>query len=270
MRKFLAVLVVLLIVVAAAATWLFTAGGYSLKGDSARDLQIVAPYEIRHPDASGQTLTLPQADGSSKEYWEPEYGYMIEPAKGTSGEGLAAPMPQHTVTDAQCTSQALGEVAPAPGSWAVPSLNDGSGSYAQGTFTDGFFASGFPSAPAGLRSLESAPLGSDGKPTVLAGHVNMDYPNDRLSSWGLLHYIDPCAHVYITDDQGVVREYQVSTITTVEQNRTESDPELWLDGGGVSVWLLTCAGAHVGDSGAGTTFTFPYTDNLKVGLTPVS
>lgn len=39
---------------------------------------------------------------------------MVESANDSSGESLAAPMPRHPVVGAQCTSQALGEVSPAP------------------------------------------------------------------------------------------------------------------------------------------------------------
>lgn len=162
----------------------------------------------------------------------------------------------------------------------VPSLSDGAGGVARGYFSTGLFSVGIPSAPGGLLSSLSAPLGSKGKASVLAGHVNLDYPDDRLSGWGLLHYVDRCAHVYITDEAGVTREYQVIVIDTIEQGLTETDPGLWGSaevtpdewakyGTDELVWLLTCSGAFVGDSGVGQTFTFPYTDNLLVGLVPI-
>lgn len=239
-----------------------------------KDGQVYAPYQLRHPDATGEVF---EQDG--QEYFEPVYGFMAEPVSGVGA--LATPQVKNlTPVPVQCTGEALGEVVPEPGSWVVPSLSDGAGGYATGYFTDGYFADGIPSAPGGLRSLLSAPLGTVGKASVLAGHVNMDFPDDRLSPWGLLHYIDRCAHVYITDGAGVTREYQVSVIDTIEQALTETDPSLWGSaevtpdewakyGTDELVWLLTCSGAFVGDSGVGQTFTFPYTDNLLVGLVPV-
>lgn len=238
------------------------------------DGQVYAPYQVRHPEASGEVF---QQDG--QEYFEPVYGFMAENVDPVAG--FSTPQVKNlTPVPVQCTGEALGEVKPEPGSWVVPSLSDGAGGYATGYFTDGYFADGIPSAPGGLLSLLSAPLGTAGKASVLAGHVNMDYPNNRLSPWGLLHYIDPCAHVYITDSNGVTREYQVIVIDTIKQGETASNPGLW---GSAELtpeewakydtdelaWLLSCSGAFVGDSGVGNTFLFPYTDNLRVGLVPV-
>lgn len=67
---------------------------------------------------------------------------------------------------------------------------------------------------------------------------------------------------------------------TIEQGLTETDARLWGSaevtpdewatyGTDELVWLLTCSGAFVGDSGVGQTFVFPYTDNLRVGLVPI-
>lgn len=133
-----------------------------------------------------------------------------------------------------------------------------------------------------MLSLKSAPLGTAGKPSILAGHVNLDYPNDRLALWGMLRHIDLCAYVYITDLHGTVREYKVVLIDAIEQDQTENDRQLWGDknsapdvfervGSDELVWLLTCSCAFIGDSGvgSGSTYTFPYTHNLKVGLTLV-
>ncbi|MGV3016878.1 hypothetical protein [Rothia sp. 88186D007BW] len=238
------------------------------------DGQVVAPYQVRHPDASGEVF---EQDG--QEYYEPAYGLMAEPVSGIGA--LGAPQVKNlTPTPVQCTGEALGEVVPEPGSWVVPSLSDGAGGVARGYFSTGLFSAGIPSAPGGLLSSLSAPLGTKGKASVLAGHVNLDYPDDRLSGWGLLHYVDRCAHVYITDEAGVTREYQVVIIDTIEQGLTETDAGLWGSaevtpdewakyGTDELVWLLTCSGAFVGDSGVGQTFTFPYTDNLRVGLVPV-
>ncbi|MDO4821265.1 MAG: hypothetical protein Q4A03_04410 [Rothia sp. (in: high G+C Gram-positive bacteria)] len=264
----LAALIVAVVAVVALAL------GAVLSGWKVADGQVVAPYQLRHPDASGEVF---EQDG--QEYFEPAYGLMAEPVSGVGALG-APPVLNLTPTPVQCTGEALGEVTPAPGSWVVPSLSDGAGGYATGYFTDGLFSDGIPSAPGGLLSALSAPLGTVGKASVLAGHVNMDYPDDRLSSWGLLHYIDVCAHVYITDGAGVTREYQVIVIDTIEQALTETDPGLWGSvevtpdvwaryGADELVWLLTCSGAFVGDSGVGNTFLFPYTDNLLVGLVPV-
>ncbi len=248
--------------------------GAVLSGWKVADGQVVAPYQLRHPDASGEVF---EQDG--QEYYEPAYGLMAEPVDGVGA--LAAPQVKNlTPTPVQCTGEALGEVRPEPGSWVVPSLSDGAGGVARGYFSTGLFSAGIPSAPGGLLSSLSALLGSKGKASVLAGHVNLDYPDDRLSGWGLLHYIDRCAHVYITDEAGVTREYQVIVIDTIEQALTETDPGLWGSaevtpdewakyGTDELVWLLTCSGAFVGDSGVGQTFTFPYTDNLRVGLVPV-
>lgn len=238
------------------------------------DGQVYAPYQVRHPEASGEVF---EQDG--QEYFEPVYGLMAEPVSGVGA--LAAPQVKNlTPVPVQCTGEALGEVVPESGSWVVPSLSDGAGGVATGYFTDGLFSDGIPSAPGGKRSVLSAPLGTKGKASVLAGHVNLDYPDDRLSGWGLLHYVDRCAHVYISDEAGVTREYQVIVIDTIEQALTETDPGLWGSaeatpdewakyGTDELVWLLTCSGSFVGDSGVGQTFTFPYTDNLRVGLVPV-
>lgn len=268
-RAVLAALLAALVLVVGTAL----AGGF-FSGWVIKDGQVYAPYQLRHPEASGEVF---EQDG--QEYFEPAYGLMAEPVDGVGALG-APPVKNLTPTPVQCTGEALGEVVPEPGSWVVPSLSDGAGGYATGYFTDGLFSDGIPSAPGGERSILSAPLGTVGKASVLAGHVNLDWPNDRLSSWGLLHYIDTCAHVYITDEAGVTREYQVIVIDTIEQGLTESDPSLW---GSAEVtpevwaqydtdelaWLLSCSGAFVGDSGEGNTFLFPYTDNLLVGLTPV-
>lgn len=51
---------------------------------------------------------------------------------------------------------------------------------------------------------------------------------------GVLHSIDKCAHVYITDLDGIVREYKVVLIDTIEQAQTESDRQVW----GIRVALL--------------------------------
>ncbi|WP_237236816.1 hypothetical protein [Rothia nasimurium] len=249
--------------------------GAVLSGWKVADGQVIAPYELRHLDASGEVF---EQDG--QEYFEPAYGLMAEPVDGVGALG-APPVLNLTPTPVQCTGEALGEVTPEPGSWAVPFLSDGAGEYAEGSFSTGLFSAGIPSAHGGLLSSLSAPLGSKGKVSVLAGHVNLDYPDDRLSGWGLLHYIDACAHVYITDEAGVTREYQVTVIDTIEQALTETDAGLWGSaevtpdewakyGTDELVWLLTCSGAFVGDSGVGNTFLFPYTDNLRVGLTPVA
>lgn len=253
-------------------TYLLGPGDWKVK-----DGQVYAPYELRHPEATGETFSW---EGGEETYYEPEYGFMAE-ATDPSAPFSTPQVKARTVEPAQCSDQALGQVIPAPGSWVVPSLSDGAGGMATGYFSTGAFSAGFPSAPAGLLSSLSAPLGTVGKASVLAGHVNMDYPNDRLSAWGLLHYIDPCAHVYITDEAGVTREYQVTVIDTIKQGATETDPGLWGSaetspeewaeyGAEELVWLLTCSGAFVGDSGAGNTFLFPYTDNLRVGLVPLT
>lgn len=271
-KKTLVCSVVLLVAVAVIMGALVL--GASSSGWKVADGQVVAPYQVRHPDASGEVF---EQDG--QEYYEPAYGLMAEPVSGIGA--LGAPQVKNlTPTPVQCTGEALGEVRPEPGSWAVPSLSDGAGGVARGYFSTGLFSAGIPSAPGELLSSLSAPLGTKGKASVLAGHVNLDYPDDRLSGWGLLHYIDRCAHVYITDEAGVTREYQVIVIDTIEQGLTETDPGLWGSaevtpdewakyGTDELVWLLTCSGAFVGDSGAGQTFTFPYTDNLRVGLVPV-
>lgn len=248
-------------------------GGF-FSGWVIKDGQVYAPYQIRHPGASGEVF---EQDG--QEYYEPAYGLMAENTDPTAAFSTPSVL-NLTPTPVQCTGEALGEVVPEPGSWVVPSLSDGAGGVAAGYFTDGYFADGIPSAPGGLLSALSAPLGTKGKASVLAGHVNMDFPDDRLSGWGLLHYIDACAHVYITDGAGVTREYQVAVIDTIEQGLTETDaglwgsaevtPEVWARyGTDELVWLLTCSGAFVGESGVGQTFVFPYTDNLLVGLVPV-
>lgn len=248
--------------------------GAFLSGWKIVDGQVYAPYELRHPDASGEVF---EQDG--QEYYEPAYGFMAENVDPIAG--FSTPQVKNlNPVPARCTGEALGEVVPEPGSWVVPSLSDGAGGVATGYFTQGLFSAGIPSAPGGVLSSLSAPLGTKGKASVLAGHVNMDYPNDRLSAWGLLHYIDPCAHVYLTDEAGVAREYQVVVIDTIPQGLTETDPALWGSaeatpdewakyGTDELVWLLTCSGAFVGDSGVGQTFMFPYTDNLRVGLVPV-
>ena len=271
-KKTLVCSVVLLVAVAVIMGALVL--GASSSGWKVADGQVVAPYQVRHPDASGEVF---EQDGH--EYYEPAYGLMAEPVSGVGA--LGAPQVKNlTPTPVQCTGEALGEVRPEPGSWAVPSLSDGAGGVARGYFSTGLFSAGIPSAPGELLSSLSAPLGTKGKASVLAGHVNLDYPDDRLSGWGLLHYIDRCAHVYITDEAGVTREYQVIVIDTIEQGLTETDPGLWGSaevtpdewakyGTDELVWLLTCSGAFVGDSGVGQTFTFPYTDNLRVGLVPV-
>lgn len=271
-KKTLVCSVVLLVAVAVIMGALVL--GASSSGWKVADGQVVAPYQVRHPDASGEVF---EQDG--QEYYEPAYGLMAEPVSGVGA--LGAPQVKNlTPTPVQCTGEALGEVRPEPGSWAVPSLSDGAGGVARGYFSTGLFSAGIPSAPGELLSSLSAPLGTKGKASVLAGHVNLDYPDDRLSGWGLLHYIDRCAHVYITDEAGVTRKYQVIVIDTIEQGLTETDPGLWGSaevtpdewakyGTDELVWLLTCSGAFVGDSGVGQTFTFPYTDNLRVGLVPV-
>ncbi|MBF0809336.1 sortase [Rothia nasimurium] len=252
---------------------LVLAGGF-FSGWVIKDGQVYAPYQLRHPDATGEVF---EQDG--QEYYEPVYGFMAENTDPTAGFSTP-PVLNLTPTPVQCTGEALGEVVPEPGSWVVPSLSDGAGGVARGYFAEGLFSDGIPSAPGGVLSALSAPLGTQGKASVLAGHVNMDFPDDRLSSWGLLHYIDACAHVYITDEAGVTREYQVAVIDTIGQGETETDPSLWGSaeatpdewakyGADELVWLLTCSGTFVGDSGEGNTFLFPYTDNLRVGLVPV-
>lgn len=262
-------LLTLVIALIAGTLYMLGPGGWTLK-----DGQVYAPYELRHPGTSGEVF---KQEGQA--YYEPEYGFMAEATDPTAS--FSTPRVKNlSPVPVQCSGQALGEVTPAAGSWVVPTLSDGAGGMATGYFSTGAFSAGIPSAPAGLLSPLSAPLGTMGKASVLAGHVNMDYPNDRLSAWGLLHYIDPCAHVYITDEAGVTREYQVTVIDTIKQGTTETDPGLWGSaeaspeewakyGADELVWLLTCSGAFVGDSGAGNTFLFPYTDNLRVGLVPV-
>lgn len=268
-RAVLAALLATLVLVVGTAL----AGGF-FSGWVIKDGQVYAPYQVRHPDATGEVF-----EQNGQEYFEPAYGFMAENTDPTAA--FSTPQVKNlTPTPVQCTGEALGEVVPEPGSWVVPSLSDGAGGYATGYFTDGYFADGIPSAPGGERSVLSAPLGTVGKASVLAGHVNMDYPDDRLSGWGLLHYIDRCAHVYITDSDGVTREYQVIVIDTIKQGETETNPGLWGSaeltpeewakyGTDELAWLLSCSGAFVGDSGVGNTFLFPYTDNLRVGLAPV-
>ncbi|MBF0808476.1 hypothetical protein E4U03_07615 [Rothia nasimurium] len=269
LRTVLAALLAALVLVVGAVL-----AGRFFSGWVIRDGQVYAPYQLRHPGASGEVF---EQDG--QEYYEPVYGFMAENTDPTAG--FSTPQVANlTPTPAQCTGEALGEVVPAPGSWVVPSLSDGAGGVATGYFAEGLFSAGIPSAPGGVLSVLSAPLGTVGKASVLAGHVNLDWPDDRLSGWGLLHYIDPCAHVYIADSDGVTREYQVIVIDTIKQGETETNPGLWGSaevtpevwaryGTDEVVWLLTCSGAFVGDSGEGNSFLFPYTDNLRVGLVPV-
>lgn len=268
--KGIGLVAVLLALLVLAGAYLLGSGGWKVK-----DGQVYAPYELRHPGASGEVF-----EQGGQAYYEPEYGFMAEATDPIAS--FSTPRVKNlSPVPVQCSGQALGEVTPAPGSWAVPTLSDGAGGVATGYFSTGAFSAGIPSAPGGLLSTLSAPLGTAGKASVLAGHVNMDYPNDRLSAWGLLHYIDPCAHVYITDEAGQTREYQVTVIDTIKQGATQTDPGLWGSaeqtpeewaryGSDQLVWLLTCSGAYVGDSGAGNTFLFPYTDNLRVGLVPIS
>lgn len=269
-RAVLAALLATLVLVVGTAL----AGGF-FSGWVIKDGQVYAPYQLRHPEASGEVF-----EQDDQEYFEPAYGFMAENTDPTA-EFSTPQVKNLNPVPARCTGEALGEVTPEPGSWVVPSLSDGAGGYATGYFTDGLFSDGIPSAPGGERSVLSAPLGAKGKASVLAGHVNMDFPDDRLSGWGLLHYIDTCAHVYITDSDGVTREYQVIVIDTIKQGETETNPGLWGSaeltpeewakyGTDELAWILSCSGAFVGDSGEGNTFLFPYTDNLRVGLTPVA
>lgn len=149
-KKTLVCSVVLLVAVAVIMGALVL--GASSSGWKVADGQVVAPYQVRHPDASGEVF---EQDG--QEYYEPAYGLMAEPVSGVGA--LGAPQVKNlTPTPVQCTGEALGEVRPEPGSWAVPSLSDGAGGVARGYFSTGLFSAGIPSAPGELLSSLSAPL----------------------------------------------------------------------------------------------------------------
>ena len=80
-----------------------------------------------------------------------------------------------------------------------------------------------------------------------------------------------CERVFVADGEGKVTQWHVAQMYTVPQSQLTDIEDMWRRDGARSLWLVTCAGAQVGDDGAssyGNTFGFGYKYNLVVKCEP--
>lgn len=128
-----------------------------------------------------------------------------------------------------------------------------------------------PAAPKGIIYTDSAPLGADEGKTVTAGHV--DYaPNvlsrqgGELSPWGYLHEVESCDSVYVSDEDGQIREYTITDKYVVGKDELE-DSGVFAETGEHKLVMVTCSGESATD--AGQDFQFSYDHNLVVEASEV-
>ncbi|MDN5604727.1 class F sortase [Rothia sp. HC945] len=173
--------------------------------------------------------------------------------------GQYAPRPHRAFRHASCTGTTGSETVPPieANSWHAPSLG------AQATFvpvrTDESGEVPLPSAPGGAWDDRSAPAGSPTGSTFLAGHVN--HSSGRLSPWGRLHDLEPCAPIEVADANGGIHTYRVTDLYVVPQEGLKDLTALVAKTGPPRLNLVTCSGPEVSEVADGR---FDYRDNLVV------
>lgn len=235
-----------------------------------KDNTIRVPYTATHQDATpiatsdaGQPVYQPSPDAEGGD----------EKMPVLDDYTLYAPEPAEPVHEPACEADANKITANIPAGlpafgWSIPSLGVSTrltpsgvqgGKMVLPITTDG---SGIWYSPS---NRISAAEGS----TILAGHVNKQ--NYYLSPWGYLHRLKGCERVFVTDGEGKVTQWHVAQMYTVPQSQLTDIEDMWRRDGARSLWLVTCAGAQVGDDGAssyGNTFGFGYKYNLVVKCEP--
>lgn len=173
--------------------------------------------------------------------------------------GQYAPRPHRAFRHASC--QATTDPDPGPpiraNSWRASSLA-AQASFAPVRATESGEVP-LPDAPGGSWDDRSAPAGSPTGSTFLAGHVN--HSSGRLSPWGRLHDLEPCAPIEVADSNGGIHTYRVTDLYVVPQERLKDLTALVAKTGPPRLHLVTCSGPEVSEVADGR---FDYQDNLVV------
>lgn len=149
-------------------------------------------------------------------------------------------------------------------SWIIPSLSVASPTIISGknTTTGVNTPWTIPDAPAGTQNADTQKVGSDKGSVLQLGHVNYPYRSARsgeLSSYGMLHKIQPCAHVYERGDDGKVYEYVATSAYTILQTDFPNAKKYFRNTGSPMLYMVTCSGPTIKDDGTknpgGTLFT---------------
>lgn len=193
-------------------------------------------------------------------------------------DGLAyAPEPLHEFRDKTCDMTPLNEVTElSPNTWSAPHIQRA----IQDVPTEASFIEAgqnnetivAPDAPEGIIFEPGAQVGDTEGAILLAGHV--DYAPGALSAnggeyspWAQLHRFDSCDHIYVTNSEGLIEEYVVVSVYTEDQDIVAVDQEYFRNTGQKTLYLVTCSGKSVGNTGG--VFQFNYKDNLIVKALPV-
>lgn len=185
--------------------------------------------------------------------------------KGDGTISKYAPSPEG-FRNQTCTQDRKDEVKElAYNTWSIPAINTSSEFTVSGQSTGGAIV--LPEAPQGTYYDYSKPIGSDEGSSLIAGHV--DYTKeDKLSPYGQLHKVSPCARIYLPDTEGKIHEYAITDLYTVPQDSIESEEALWSLIGDPALYLVTCSGPSVTDTGG--VFRFNYQDNLIIRAEKIS
>lgn len=210
-------------------------------------------------DAQGAQAT----DNNSSDISSNDYVYV------TGDNKKFAPYPKQSFRNAQCSKVSKGQQNVQANQWSIPALNAVAPLMASDTVTSQPGSLGIPAAPTGVWDVDGAAVGDTQGSIMEAGHV--DYNDGRLSPWGKLHRLNACDHVYQADARGKVHEFVLTDVYTVPQADLPKE-HLVSKSGPLSLSMVTCSGASVGDDGssAGNRLNFHYERNLIAKFAPVS
>lgn len=165
--------------------------------------------------------------------------------------------------------------------WSIPSI----GAATKFTATN-WSLPAYPDAEGRYGSWKSdtAPIGSSSGASFLGGHLNhspgvYSAIGGEASAWGLLHQIQPCAHLYISNESAQQLEYVAVSATEydmrVNPTAISSNPEYWRYNGDPAIYFITCAGVGgMGDDGqtgvAGSTLLGTFTKRIVIKFVPVN
>lgn len=246
----------------AAVVWLFTAGGAKVteNGISVPDSTI---YSVLQP---ADKPTYKTSDGYT--VWDRTSEGKMSVWDGS--ESLYAPdLPEEV--HATCDLIPQNEKNPASNTWEIPQLGQKAKVTTSG-HNGQLIELPFNTDGDGTLYADGAKLGAKEGATLEGGHVNKA-PDLSLSPWGYLHKLKGCEHIYQTDDTGKTYEYVITDVWTVPHEKLV-DTEVYRTTGNPALYLVTCSGPHVGDSGetptGGTANLGFYKDNLIVKAIPMT
>lgn len=255
-------LILLGVSLAGGAVWLFTVGGAKVTGDGVTVPESTI-YKVLPPDGA-RPYTRP--DGHK--VWDRTSEGKMSVWDGS--DRLYAPdLPE--AIHATCDTTPKNETTTTPNTWSIPQLNQTAKVTTSG-HNGQLIELPFNNAGDGTMYADGAKLGATQGAILEGGHVNKA-PDLSLSPWGYLHKLKGCEHVYQADETGETHEYVVTDVWTVPHEKLV-DTEVYRTDGEPALYMVTCSGPRVGDSGetadGGTASLGFYQDNLIVKAVPVS